>query len=204
VINDFVEEIKLEKYSIYVHDYGAPVGFRLASRHPERVQAIITQNGNAYEEGLQSSLDPMREYWKNPSEENKENISKLLAVNFTKNQYVNGTRNPDTISPDSWNLDQYVLDRPGNKEIQLALFYDYQNNLKQYPIWHEYFRTNQPPTLVAWGKNDIFFAPQGALAFQKDLKDVEVHLLNTGHFPLEEDLDVSISLIEHFLDERIK
>jgi pimeloyl-ACP methyl ester carboxylesterase len=204
VINDFVEEIKLEKYSIYVHDYGAPVGFRLASRHPERVQAIITQNGNAYEEGLQSSLDPMREYWKNPSEENKENISKLLAVNFTKNQYVNGTRNPDTISPDSWNLDQYVLDRPGNKEIQLALFYDYQNNLKQYPIWHEYFRTNQPPTLVAWGKNDIFFAPQGALAFQKDLKDVEVHLLNTGHFPLEEDLDVSVSLIEHFLGERIK
>jgi pimeloyl-ACP methyl ester carboxylesterase len=185
VINDFVEEIKLEKYSIYVHDYGAPVGFRLASRHPERVQAIITQNGNAYEEGLQSSLDPMREYWKNPSEENKENISKLLAVNFTKNQYVNGTR-------------------PGNKEIQLALFYDYQNNLKQYPIWHEYFRTNQPPTLVAWGKNDIFFAPQGALAFQKDPKDVEVHLLNTGHFPLEEDLDVSVSLIEHFLDERIK
>jgi pimeloyl-ACP methyl ester carboxylesterase len=146
----------------------------------------------------------MREYWKNPSEENKENISKLLAVNFTKNQYVNGTRNPDTISPDSWNLDQYVLDRPGNKEIQLALFYDYQNNLKQYPIRHEYFRTNQPPTLVAWGKNDIFFAPQGALAFQKDPKDVEVHLLNTGHFPLEEDLDVSVSLIEHFLDERIK
>lgn len=204
VINDFVEEIKLEKYSIYVHDYGAPVGFRLASKHPERIQAIITQNGNAYEEGLLSSWDPMRKYWENPSEENKENIRKLLSANFTKYQYVNGTRNPDIISPDSWNLDQYVLDRPGNKEIQLALFYDYQNNLKQYPTWHEYFRINQPPTLVAWGKNDIFFGSQGALAFQKDLKDVEVHLLNTGHFPLEEDLDVSASLIKRFLSERIK
>jgi pimeloyl-ACP methyl ester carboxylesterase len=196
VINNFVEEIKLEKYTIYVHDYGAPVGFRLAVKHPERIQAIITQNGNAYEEGLLSSFDPISTYWKNPSEENKENIRKLLVSDFTKYQYVNGTRNPDIISPDSWNLDQFVLDRPGNKEIQLALFYDYQNNLKQYPIWHEYSRINQTPTLVAWGKNDIFFGPNGALAFQKDLNDVEVHLLNTGHFPLEEDLDVSASLIK--------
>lgn len=204
VINNFVEEIKLEKYSIYVHDYGAPVGFRLAVKHPERILAIITQNGNAYEEGLLSSWDPIRTYWENPSEENKENIRKLLVADFTKYQYVNGTRNSDVISPDSWNLDQHVLDRPGNKEIQLALFYDYQNNLKQYPIWHEYFRTNQPPTLVAWGRNDIIFGPQGALAFQKDLNDVEVHLLNTGHFPLEEDLDVSASLIKQFLGQRIK
>jgi pimeloyl-ACP methyl ester carboxylesterase len=204
VINNFVKEIELEKYSIYVHDYGAPVGFRLAAKHPERIQAIITQNGNAYEEGLLSSWDPIRTYWENPSEENKENIRKLLVADFTKYQYVNGTRNPDIISPDSWNLDQFVLDRPGNKEIQLALFYDYQNNLKQYPIWHEYFRKYQPPTLVAWGKNDIFFGPNGALAFQKDLNDVEVHLLNTGHFPLEEDLDVSASLIKQFLGQRIK
>jgi pimeloyl-ACP methyl ester carboxylesterase len=109
VINNFVEEIKLEKYSIYVHDYGAPVGFRLAAKHPERIQAIITQNGNAYEEGLLSSFDPMRKYWENPSEENKQNIIKLLAANFTKYQYVNGTRNPDTISPDSWNLDQVCI-----------------------------------------------------------------------------------------------
>jgi pimeloyl-ACP methyl ester carboxylesterase len=204
VINDFVEEIKLDKYTIYVHDYGAPVGFRLAVKHPKRIQAIITQNGNAYEEGLLSSFDPIRTYWENPSEENKENIRKLLVADFTKYQYVNGTRNSDVISSDSWNLDQHVLDRPGNKEIQLALFYDYQNNLKQYPIWHEYFRINQPPTLVAWGKNDIFFGPNGALAFQKDLNDVEVHLLNTGHFPLEEDLDVSASLIKQFLGQRIK
>lgn len=204
VINNFVEELKLDKYSIYVHDYGAPVGFRLAVKHPERIQVIITQNGNAYEEGLQSAWDPIRAFWEHPTEENKEKLRiNLLTADFTKYQYLNGTRNPAVISPDSWNIDQFVLDRPGNKEIQLALFYDYQNNLKQYTIWQQYFRTHQPPTLVAWGKNDIFFGPQGALAFQKDIKDVEVHLLNTGHFPLEEDLDVSVTLIKQFLDERI-
>jgi pimeloyl-ACP methyl ester carboxylesterase len=163
VINDFVEEIKLEKYSIYVHDYGAPGGFRLASKHPERIQAIITQNGNAYEEGLLSSWDPMRKYWENPSEENKENIRKLLSANFTKYQYVNGTRNPDIISPDSWNLDQYVSDRPGNKEIQLALFYDYQNNLKQYPTWREYFRINQPPYISCMGEKRYFLWTTGCI-----------------------------------------
>ena len=204
-INNFVEKIKVEKYSIYVHDYGAPVGFRLAVNHPERIQAIITQNGNAYEEGLLSSWDPIRAYWENPSEENKENLKNLLfTANFTKYQYVNGTRNPDNISPDTWNLDQSVLNRPGNIDIQLALFYDYQNNLKQYSTWHEYFRNYQPPTLVVWGKNDIFFGPNGALAFQKDINDVEVHLLNTGHFPLEEDLDISTSLIKQFLAQRVK
>ena len=203
VINNFVEEIKLGKYSIYVHNYGAPVGFRLAINHPERIQAIISQNGNAYEEGLLSAWDPIRKFWKYPTEENKKKLRSLLTVDFTKLQYVNGTRNPTAISPDSWNIDQFVLDRPGNKEIQLALFYDYQNNLKQYAIWQEYFRKHQPPTLVVWGKNDIFFGPQGALAFQRDIKDVEVHLLNTGHFPLEEDLDVSVNLIKRFLGERV-
>ena len=204
VINNFVEEIKLDKYSIYVHNYGAPVGFRLAINHPDRIQAIISQNGNAYEEGLLSSWDPIRKYWEYPTEENKEKLRRsLLTIDFTKLQYVNGTRNPTAISPDSWNIDQFVLDRPGNKEIQLALFFDYQNNLKQYAIWQEYFRKHQPPTLVVWGKNDIFFGSQGALAFQRDIKDVEVHLLNTGHFPLEEDLDISVKLIKRFLAERV-
>jgi pimeloyl-ACP methyl ester carboxylesterase len=203
VINNFVEGIKLDKYSIYVHDYGAPVGFRLAVKHPERIQAIITQNGNAYEEGLLPAWDPIRTYWEHPTEENKEKLRSLLTADFTKYQYMNGTRNPAVISPDSWNIDQFVLDRPGNKEIQLALFYDYRNNLKQYAIWQQYFRTYQPPILIAWGKNDIFFGPQGALAFQRDIKDAEVHLLNTGHFPLEEDLDVSVTLIKRFLSERI-
>ncbi|MFP3847211.1 alpha/beta hydrolase, partial [Priestia filamentosa] len=152
IINDFVEKLKLEKFSIYVHDYGAPVGFRLATKHPERIQAIITQNGNAYEEGLLSAWDPIRTYWENPTEENKNNLKSLLSVDFTEYQYTNGTRNPNRISPDAWNMDQFVLNRPGNKEIQLALFYDYQNNVKQYPSWQEYFRTYQPPTLVVWGK----------------------------------------------------
>ncbi|MED3790021.1 alpha/beta hydrolase [Peribacillus frigoritolerans] len=204
VINDFVEKLKLEKFSIYVHDYGAPVGFRIATKHPERIQAIITQNGNAYEEGLQSAWDPIRTYWENPTEENKNNLKALLSEDFTKYQYIDGTRNPDRISPDAWNMDQFVLDRPGNKEIQLALFYDYRNNVKQYPSWQEYFRTYQPPALVAWGKNDLFFGPEGALAFQRDLKDSEVHLLNTGHFPLEEALETSANLIKQFLGERLK
>ncbi|MCD1159414.1 alpha/beta fold hydrolase [Peribacillus frigoritolerans] len=204
VINDFVEKLKLEKFSIYVHDYGAPVGFRIATKHPERIQAIITQNGNAYEEGLLSAWDPIRTYWENPTEENKNNLKVLLSEDFTKYQYIDGTRNPDRISPDAWNMDQFVLDRPGNKEIQLALFYDYRNNVKQYPSWQEYFRTYQPPALVAWGKNDLFFGPEGALAFQRDLKDSEVHLLNTGHFPLEEELETSTNLIKQFLGERLK
>ncbi|MCY9006498.1 alpha/beta hydrolase [Peribacillus frigoritolerans] len=204
VINDFVEKLKLEKFSIYVHDYGAPVGFRIATKHPERIQAIITQNGNAYEEGLLSAWDPIRTYWENPTEENKNDLKALLSADFTKYQYIDGTRNPDRISPDAWNMDQYVLDRPGNKEIQLALFYDYRNNVKQYPSWQEYFKTYQPPALVAWGKNDLFFGPEGALAFQRDLKDSEVHLLNTGHFPLEEELETSANLIKQFLGERLK
>jgi pimeloyl-ACP methyl ester carboxylesterase len=204
VINDFVEKLKLEKFSIYVHDYGAPVGFRIATKHPERIQAIITQNGNAYEEGLLSAWDPIRTYWENTTEENKNDLKALLSADFTKYQYIDGTRNPDRISPDAWNMDQYVLDRPGNKEIQLALFYDYRNNVKQYPSWQEYFKTYQPPALVAWGKNDLFFGPEGALAFQRDLKDSEVHLLNTGHFPLEEELETSANLIKQFLGERLK
>ncbi|MEI3611361.1 alpha/beta fold hydrolase [Pseudogracilibacillus sp. SO30301A] len=204
LINEFVEMLKLKRYSIYVHDYGAPIGFRLATKHPERIQAIITQNGNAYEEGLLSAWDPIRTYWEKPTEENKNNLRSLLSVEFTEYQYTDGTRRPDRISPDAWNMDQFVLDRPGNSEIQLALYYDYRNNLKQYPNWQEYFRTYQPPTLVAWGKNDMFFGSKGALAFQKDLKDCEIHLLNTGHFPLEEELETSAYLINQFLRDHLK
>lgn len=205
MINEFVENLGLEKYSLYVHDYGAPVGFRLMVMHPERVQTIITQNGNAYEEGLiTATWNPIREYWRDYTEKtNRNQMLGLLTPELTKYQYVNGTRNPEFISPDSWNMDQLVLDRPGNNEIQLALFYDYQNNIKQYSRWHECFRTYQPPTLVAWGRNDIFFGPDGALAFQQDLRDVEVHLLDTGHFPLEEDLELSVTLIKKFLADRL-
>ncbi|WJV18154.1 alpha/beta hydrolase [Rossellomorea marisflavi] len=203
LINEFVEQLNVEKFSIYVHDYGAPVGFRLACQHPERIQAIVTQNGNAYEEGLMSAWDPVRTYWENPTEENKNKIRFLLSSDFTKYQYTNGTRNPEHISPDAWNMDQFVLNRPGNDEIQLALQYDYRNNVKQYSNWQEFFRTYQPPTLAIWGKNDMFFGPEGALAFQRDLDDCEVHLLNTGHFPLEEELKTSATLIKQFLQARL-
>ncbi|MTH51875.1 alpha/beta fold hydrolase [Bacillus mangrovi] len=204
LINEFVDQLNIEKFSIYVHDYGAPVGFRLAHEHPERIQAIVTQNGNAYEEGLMAAWDPVRTYWNNPNKENKDNIRFLLSAEFTKHQYMNGTRNPEHISPDAWNMDQFVLNRPGNDEIQLALQYDYRNNVKQYPNWQKFFRTYQPPTLVIWGKNDMFFGPEGALAFQRDLDDCDVHLLNTGHFPLEEDLKISAYLIKQFLQDRLQ
>ncbi len=202
LIADFVDELNLKTFSIYVHDYGAPVGFRLAVKHPEKIEAIITQNGNAYEEGLLSAWDPIRTYWEHPTKENKDKLRPLLEIDFTKYQYTDRTRHPNRISPDAWNMDQWVLDRPGNDEIQLALYYDYQNNVKQYPEWHEYFRTYQPPTLVA-SVVDMFFGPKGALAFQNDLKDCDVHLLNTGHFPLEEDLEKSVSLIKWFLKDHL-
>ncbi|MED4129449.1 alpha/beta fold hydrolase [Shouchella miscanthi] len=188
LVSSFTEKINLDTYSIYVHDYGAPIGFRLAVMHPQRIEAIITQNGNTYEEGLLSAWDPIRTYWENPMEENKNKLRPLLQREFTEHQYRSGTRNPERMNPDAWNMDQFVLNREGNDEIQLALYYDYRNNVKLYPVWQEYFRSHQPPTLVAWGKNDLFFGPKGALAFQNDLNDCEVHLLNTGHFPLEEDL----------------
>lgn len=203
MMSEFVSKLNVTKYSIYVHDYGAPVGFRLAGMRPERVQAIISQNGNAYEEGIEPSWAPLRAYWKNPSDSvNRENMLHLLSPELTKHQYVHGSRNPETISPDTWKMDQMFLDRPGNADIQLALFYDYQNNLKQFPIWQQYFKTYQPPMLVVWGKNDLFYGPAGALAYQKHLEDVEIHLLNTGHFPLEEELDLSASLIRNFLAKR--
>ncbi|MGV7117471.1 alpha/beta fold hydrolase [Paenibacillus kyungheensis] len=204
LINDFVEQLHLAKYSIYVHDYGAPVGYRLAVMHPERIQAIICQNGNAYEIGLESAWAPIQAFWKNPNDAAiRQDVLEILTIEITKHQYVNGTRDPESISPDNWNNDQIHLDREGNQEIQLALYFDYQNNLKQYPTWHEYFRTYQPPVLVAWGKNDMFFGVKGALAYMDDLEDVDVHLLNTGHFPLEEDLEISVELIRHFLDTRL-
>ncbi|WP_309241420.1 alpha/beta hydrolase [Domibacillus sp. PGB-M46] len=151
-----------------------------------------------------SAWDPVRAYWENPTEENKNNLYALLSADTTKYLYTHGTRHPDRISPDAWNMDQFVLERTDNKEIQISLLYDYRNNLIKYPSWQEYFRIHQPPTLVAWGKNDPFFGPEGALAYQKDLKDCEVHLLNTGHFALEEDLDVITNLIKQFLGEHLR
>lgn len=199
VMEGFIQKLGLEKYSLYLQDYGAPVGFRLAVKHPERVQALIIQNGNAYEEGLREFWVPLRAYWKDRTEENAAELKKFLVLDVTKWQYTHGVRDPETISPDNWLIDQYLLDRPGNVDIQLALFYSYGSNPPLYPEWQAYFREHQPPTLIVWGKNDYIFPADGAHPYLRDLKNIEFHLLNTGHFALEEDGDVIAFLIRRFL-----
>jgi pimeloyl-ACP methyl ester carboxylesterase len=200
VVEKFTEQVGLKKYALYVQDYGAPVGYRLAVRHPERVTALVVQNGNAYPEGLENDFwKPLKAYWKDRTEENAGPLRKFLTLEATKWQYTHGVRKVEAISPDTWNIDQALLDRPGNQDVQLALFYSYGSNLSQYPKWHDYFRKHQPPTLVVWGKNDPIFPPAGAERYKKDLKTIELHLLDTGHFALEEDGDRIADLMRTFL-----
>lgn len=199
IVDKFVHQIGLEKYSLYVMDYGAPVGYRLAVKHPEKIEALIVQNGNAYEEGLGEFWEPLRAYWSEPNERNKNALKKFLTLEATRWQYTHGVKNENEISPDNWIHDQSLLDRPGNNEIQLQLFYDYKSNLPLYPQWQDYFRKYQPPTLVVWGRNDIIFSKEGAIPYQRDLKDVQIHLLNTGHFALEEEGELIVELISRFL-----
>lgn len=188
VIEEFTEKLGLTKYSIYLMDYGAPIGFRLASKHPERVQSLIVQNGNAYEEGLASEFwNPVKAYWKDRSKANGDKLRSALTFETTKWQYTNGVRNVEMISPDTWGHVQPLLDRPGNQEIQLALFYSYGSNPPLYPKWQEYLRKYQPPTLIVWGGNDEIFPAAGAYPYKRDLRHVEFHLFDTGHFALEED-----------------
>ena len=203
VMDQFVQKLGLSAYSLYVMDYGAPVGFRLAVKHPERVQALIVQNGNAYEEGLRDFWKPFRAYWKNRTEANAAPLKKFLNLEATKWQYTHGVRNPEAISPDNWIVDQYFQDRPGNKDIQLQLFYDYGSNPPKYPDWQAYFREYQPPTLVVWGQNDYIFPAEGAHPYKRDLKTIEFHLLNTGHFALEEDGDVIAQHMRRFLTKHV-
>ncbi len=199
VMEKFTEALELRKYSLYVMDYGAPIGFRLATRHPERVEALIIQNGNAYEEGLRDFWEPLKAYWRDRSAENAEKLRQFLTLDATKWQYTHGVRNPQVISPDNWNIDQPLLDRPGNNDIQLALFYSYGSNPPLYPQWQEYFRTYQPPTLIVWGKNDFIFPADGAYPYRQDLNNVEFHLLDTGHFALEEEGEAIAAHIRRFL-----
>jgi pimeloyl-ACP methyl ester carboxylesterase len=199
VMEKFTKAVGLSKYSLYVMDYGAPIGFRLAAKHPERVEALIVQNGNAYEEGLREFWEPLKAYWRDRSAENAEKLRQFFTLDATKWQYTHGVRNPQAISPDNWNIDQPFLDRPGNSDIQLALFYSYGSNLPLYPQWQEYFRTHQPPTLVVWGKNDPIFPAEGAYPYKRDLKKIEFHLLDTGHFALEEEGNAIAEHIRHFL-----
>jgi pimeloyl-ACP methyl ester carboxylesterase len=185
-IEAFTRALSLNHYAIYVFDYGAPTGFRLAMAHPERVTAIVSQNGNAYEEGLGDAWGPIRKYWASPTAENRDVIRKnVLTLEGTRWQYSYGVADPETVPPESYTLDWALLQRPGNIEIQLDLFLDYASNVKLYPKFQEYFRKAKPPLLAVWGKNDPFFIPAGAEAFRKDIPGAKVQFLDTGHFAIE-------------------
>jgi pimeloyl-ACP methyl ester carboxylesterase len=204
VIEKFTDKVGLKKYTLYVMDYGAPIGFRLAVKHPDRVQALVVQNGNAYDEGLDNDFwKPIKEYWKEKTEERAKPLLRLFTREATIWQYTDGFRDREAVSPDTWNMDQPLLDRPGNVEIQLALFHSYGSNPPLYPKWQAYFRDHQPPTLIVWGKNDKIFPAAGAEPYKRDLKNLEFHLLDTGHFALEEDGDRIAGLMRDFLRKNV-
>ena len=185
-IDAFTRALKIDRYAIYLFDYGAPTGFRLAIAHPDRVTAIVSQNGNAYEEGLGEAWGPIRKYWSAPTAENRDILRKnILTEGGTRWQYTHGVANPESVPPESYTLDTALLERPGNKEIQLDLLLDYASNVKLYPKFQEYFRKSKPPLLAIWGKNDPFFIPAGAEAFRKDIPSAKIQFLDTGHFALE-------------------
>ena len=197
----FTDALGLNRYAIYVFDYGAPTGFRLAMRHPERVTAIVSQNGNAYEEGLGDAWGPIRKYWSAPTEENRDVIRQnILTLEGTRWQYTHGVANPESVAPESYTLDAALLERPGNKEIQLDLFLDYASNVKLYPKFQDYFRKSKPPLLAIWGKNDPFFIPAGAEAFRKDLPNAQVQFLDTGHFAIETHVVEIAAAMKEFLE----
>jgi len=185
VIDRFTEVIGFDKFAVYVFDYGAPTGFRLAVAHPERITAIISQNGNAYVEGLSDGWDPIKAYWKDPSQKNRDALRSFLAPQTTQWQYTHGVPDTTRISPDGYTLDDFYLARPGADEVQLDLMRDYQSNVALYPRFQQYFKTHQPRLLAAWGKNDPFFLPPGAEAFKRDIPQAVVKFFDTGHFALE-------------------
>jgi pimeloyl-ACP methyl ester carboxylesterase len=199
VIEGFVDRVGLERYAIYVFDYGAPVGFRLALARPERVTAIISQNGNAYEEGLSDGWTPIRKYWQESTAANRDAIRQFLTPATTKWQYVHGVSDETLVAPESYALDSALLARPGNDEIQLDLFLDYASNIALYPKFHDYFRTKRPPLLAVWGRNDPFFLPAGAEAFKRDLPGAVVRLFDTGHFALETHVEEIAAAIRGFV-----
>jgi pimeloyl-ACP methyl ester carboxylesterase len=192
-------ELGLKKFSIYVQDYGAPIGYRIASRHPEAIEEIVIQNGNAYAEGIGEAFNPMKPFWKERTAATEAPVRALLTKQTTIFQYTHGVKEPDLISPDAYTVDQLFLDRPGNHAIQLDLLYDYQSNVALYEKWHEYFRTSQPRTLIVWGINDPFFTVEGAKAYQRDIPDAELHLIDTGHFALEDSSDFIAERMKQFL-----
>lgn len=193
------EVLGLKKFSIYVQDYGAPVGYRIAARHPDSIEGIVVQNGNAYAEGIGEAFNPMKPFWKERTPATEAPVRSLLTKETTVFQYTHGVADPDLISPDAYTVDQFFLDRPGNDAIQLDLLYDYQSNVGLYDRWHEYFRVKQPRMLIVWGINDPFFTVEGAKAYQRDLPHAELHLIDTSHFALEDSADFIAERIKQFL-----
>jgi pimeloyl-ACP methyl ester carboxylesterase len=199
IVDKLLQQLGIGKYSMYVMDYGAPTGYRLALLHPERVQALIVQNGNAYDEGLLKFWDPIKKYWNDATQENREGLYFVVEPKATRWQYENGVSDLTLLDPTTWALDQLGLDRPGNRDIQMDLMYDYRTNVPLYPAFQAFFRQYQPPTLIVWGKNDFIFPPEGAAPYARDLKNLETHLLDTGHFALETHGEEIASRIEGFL-----
>ena len=202
VIDRFTERVGLDRFAIYVFDYGAPTGFRLATWHPERVTAIVSQNGNAYAEGLSDGWTPIRAYWDDPSEANRQALRGFLAPETTLWQYTHGVADPTAVAPDGYSLDNFYLARAGADEVQLDLFGDYKRNVALYPTFQTYFRTHKPPLLAVWGKNDPFFLPPGGEAFKRDIPDAIVRFLDTGHFALETHAAEIAAFIRDFLPSR--
>jgi pimeloyl-ACP methyl ester carboxylesterase len=203
LVDGLLDQLGATRYAIYVMDYGAPVGWRLALKHPERITGLIVQNGNAYDEGLQAFWDPIKTYWADGSDANRKALLGLVTLETTKFQYTDGMSDVSRISPDNWVQDQALLDRPGNSDIQMDLFYDYRTNLGLYPRVQAYFRQHSPPTLIVWGKNDKIFPAAGAYPYKRDLPQVEFHLVDSGHFVLEDRFDEVAPLIRGFLDRKL-
>ncbi|MFC4313489.1 alpha/beta fold hydrolase [Steroidobacter flavus] len=196
-------ELRADRYALYVMDYGAPVGYRLALKHPERVTALVVQNGNAYTEGLKEFWNPIKAYWASGSKADREALRGATTLAATREQYLDGVKDPSRVDPTTWLVDQALLDRPGNAEIQLDLFYDYRTNVELYPKFHEFFRNRQPPTLIVWGRNDKIFPAEGAQAYLRDLPKAELHLLDSGHFALEDRGQEIASLMLSFLNRHL-
>jgi pimeloyl-ACP methyl ester carboxylesterase len=203
LVDGLLDHLGANRYAMYVMDYGAPVGWRIALAHPDRVSGFIVQNGNAYDEGLKAFWDPIKAYWADGSDASRKALLPLFTLDTTIFQYTDGVSDRTRISPDNWVHDQALLDRPGNNEIQLDLFYDYRTNLPLYPKVQAYFREHKPPMLIVWGKNDVIFPADGAYPYKDDLPDVQFHLLDTGHFALEDKADEMVPLIRDFLARKI-
>ncbi|ORC58137.1 hydrolase [Pseudomonas floridensis] len=203
-VGQFTEQLKLDRYALMVHDYGAPVGWRLAVAHPERVTAIISQNGNAYEEGLGTGWAPIQKYWREPTQENREALHDFPTPASIKWQYLEGVSDKTSVSPDGYTLEGLQVSRPGNADIQLDLVLDYASNVAMYPAFQTYFRTYQPPLLAVWGKNDPFFLPAGAEAWKRDLPKSDIRFYDTGHFALETHGREIIPVIREFLDKNVR